>query len=61
MDNPVIFTVFITNVLGVNIQWAQQELVFYISTFRLLIEISEGEIDKFIKQVHSANSGRAVA
>ena len=49
MDNPVIFTAFLTNVLGVNIQQAQQELVSCISTFRLLMEISEGEIDEFIK------------
>ena len=61
MDDPVIFTEFVTNIFGVNIQRAQQELVSYISTFRLLIEISEGELDEFIKQVYSANSGRAVA
>lgn len=61
MDDPVIFATFVIGALGVNAQRAQQELVSYISTFRQLMEISEGEINEFIKQVHSGNSGRAAA
>ena len=59
MDDPVIFAAFAIGPLGVNVKRAQQELISYISTFRQLMEISEGEIDEFIKQVHSGNSGRA--
>ena len=64
MGDPVIFTAFVTNILGANIQQAQQAqqgLVSCISTFRLLMEISEGEFSEFIKQVHSANSSRVAA
>ena len=59
MDDTPTFTVFVENILVVNIPRARQELVSYIPTFRQLRNISEEEINNFIKQVHSANSGRA--
>lgn len=52
---------FVTNIVGVNIPRAQQELVSYISTFRQLMEILESDIDEFIKQVHSVDSCCAAA
>ena len=44
MDDTPTFTVFVENILGVNIPLARQELVSYIPTFRQLMNISEEEI-----------------
>ena len=57
MDDTPSFTAFVENILGVIIPLARQDLVSYIPTFRQLINISEDDIDNFIKQVHSAKSG----
>ncbi|GFH56602.1 predicted protein [Chaetoceros tenuissimus] len=58
MDDTLTFTAFVKNVLGVTIARAHTELVAYIP---ILITISEADIDEFIKQVHSSNSGHAAA
>ncbi|GFH61776.1 predicted protein [Chaetoceros tenuissimus] len=61
MDDTPTFTAFVQNVLGVAVARAHTELVAYIPTFRRLMTISASDIDEFIKQVHSSNSGRAAA
>ena len=61
MDDEPTFTVCVQNVLGVTIARACTELVVHIPTFRQLMTISEDDIDNFIKQVHSSNSGHAAA
>ena len=49
MDDTLIFNAFVQNVLGVAVVRARTELVSYIPTFRQLMQISEEEIDNFIK------------
>ena len=61
MDDIPTFTAFVQNILGVTIARARTELIAYIPTFRRLMTISEEDIDRFISQVHSSNSGRAAA
>ena len=61
MDDIPTFTAFVQNILGVAVARACTELIAYIPTFRRLMTISEEDIDRFISQVHSSNSGRAAA
>jgi hypothetical protein len=61
MDDTPTFDAFVQNVLNVAVARARTELIAYIPTFRQLMTISEKDIDEFIKQVHSSNSGRAAA
>ena len=61
MDDTPIFNAFVQDILGVAVVRARTELIAYIPTFRQLMTISETDIDEFIKQVHSSNSGCAAA
>jgi hypothetical protein len=59
MNDPNVFTDFITNVLGETIPRNRDMIISFITTFSELITTSEQEIDTFVTNVHSSNSGRA--
>ena len=61
MDDDALFTNFATNTLNITPARARNELLLVIPTFRQLMNTSESDLDTFVKDIHSANSGRAAA
>ena len=57
MDDIPTFIAFLQNILGIAVARARTELIAFIPTFIRLMTISEEDIDRFISQVHSSNSG----
>ena len=58
MEDPALFLHFIATRLGVVQQRAQEELISMIPTFKDLVNMSDDDIEGFVKSVHGANSGR---
>ena len=59
MDDPALFTAFLTNVAGITNARSRNEMQSFTATFRMLLSSSENEIDSFVKNTHAANSARA--
>ena len=59
MDDPALYTNFITNVAGVTVARVRNELLSFANTFRVLSSTSDKEIDAFVKNTHDSNSARA--
>ena len=59
MNDIPTFTNFLTNVAGVIVPRARNELLMFANTFRALLSSSEDELDRFVKDTHAANSARA--
>ena len=59
MDDQALYTNFLTNVAGVTVARAQNELLSFANTFRVLSSTSDKEIDTFVKNTHDLNSTRA--
>lgn len=59
MDNPVLFQNFITNVAGVTVARARNELLQFADTFMALLLNTEKELDSFMKNTHASNSACA--
>ena len=58
MDDPVVYTNFLTNVAGVTVARARNELLTFANTFRTLLSSNEKELDRFVKDTHASNSAR---
>ena len=61
MNDPAQFTAFLTNLCGLTIDRARNEVTTFLNTFEDLLSTSEEEIDNFVKNTHAANSARAAA
>ena len=59
MNDPAIFTNFITNVVGVTQARARNAITNFIPTFTVLLSTTDEEITNFISSTHSSNSARA--
>ena len=59
MDDPAVYTAFITNVAGVTTPRVRVELLDFANTFETLLSCSEDELDAFVKDTHTSNSARA--
>ena len=59
MDDPVLYVNFLTNVAGVTVARAQNELLTFANTFCTLLSSNEKELEKFVKDTHASNSARA--
>ena len=59
MDDPAAFTAFIRDVLNITVPQCQNKIISFASTFCKLLATTEEEIDSFISNTHSTNSGRA--
>ena len=58
MDDPAVFTVFITTTLGVTTVRVRDKIIGFIPTFCALLATSDADLDKFVSNVHSSNSSR---
>ena len=61
MDDANEFTTFLTNIGGLNVARARNEVITFVNTFEALLSTSEAEIDNFVKNTHASNSARAAA
>ena len=59
MNDPAVYTAFLTNVAGVTVPRVRVELSDFANTFQTLLSCSEDELDAFVKDTHSSNSARA--
>ena len=59
MNDPAVFTNFIQHVLLEAIPRNRNIISSFIPTFQVLLNTSDSEIDTFIQNTHSSNSGRA--
>ena len=58
MDDPNIFEAFAQNVLNISIANTLNAITNFIPTMSDLLNVSDDEIDSFVKTTHGANSGR---
>ena len=54
MDHEPTFTTFLTNVAGVTVPRARNELLTFATTFRTLLSSNEEELDRFVKDTHAS-------
>ena len=59
MNDPAVYTAFLTNVAGVTVSRVRVELLDFANTFETLLSCSEDELDAFVKDTHTSNSARA--
>ena len=61
MNDEIEFTTFLTDIAGINVARARNEVITFVDTFEALLSTSEAEIDHFVKNTHASNSARATA
>ena len=61
MDDPILFDNFLENVAGLTVNQARNEVLTFIPTFRDILNTNEDEINEFVKNTHSSNTGQAAA
>ena len=61
MNDPAIFTAFVTNTLGVDQAVVRALIHNFVATFEELLVVTDDDIDTFVKDTHSANSARSAA
>ena len=58
MDDPLIFSTFLTDRCGM-IARARTEVITFVDTFDALLTVTDTDIDIFVKSTHAANTARA--
>ena len=61
MDNQQAFQHFIQTTLNVNVVRVRDTIYDFVDTFGALLSVTDNDIDSFVKDTHSSNSGRAAA
>ena len=61
MEDPAVFINFTRNTLGVTTQKTINIIKNSVESFGELLAVSDGYIDIFVKDTHSANNSRAAA
>lgn len=58
MDDPVVFSQFLQNTLGITTPRVLTEITNFSETFQELLSATDSDIDTFVKETHSSNSAR---
>ena len=59
MNDIVIFNDFVQNVLGETVARTRNAIVAFVPSFETLLNTTDAEIETFVSNTHSGNSGRA--